>query len=301
MPKVNNKFEQTVVRKAKDIISKSLSMYKNELFVYLEQRFFLMAEDFTSLRTFVKKYSHRTGLKVLKVDKNIPDLGYKKEGDSGLDVVSTIDLEIKPKDRVIVPTGIRASVKKGYEIQVRPKSSLRQHLVILGTVDSNYRDEIGVDIFNPSSTESVFIKKYERVGQLVVAPVVDAVIKYVDDEKELGKSTRTGGFGSTNHIHWVTIKELNLEKDVLLNIKDTVEELNEDLPLIMEGFLTITNIKLNLNRISAKIELSQDVSFDIESNLISKDGKNYKLTMSSDKENGEFLYALIEVESNEDK
>lgn len=107
---------------------------------------------------------------------------------------------IKPGERVLIGTGLKATVKIGYEIQIRPRSglALKQGLTVLntpGTIDSDYRGEIGVIIINNSSVDR-FINFGDRIAQMVVQKVELLDIEVVDklpDNLERGE----GGFGHT--------------------------------------------------------------------------------------------------------
>jgi len=106
---------------------------------------------------------------------------------------------LHPRCRALLPTGIRVAIPIGYEIQVRPRSglALKRGLTVLntpGTIDADYRGEIGVIMFN-SSRKSVAIESYERIAQLVLTPVVKCKWELVD---ELPVTNRgDGGFNST--------------------------------------------------------------------------------------------------------
>lgn len=127
---------------------------------------------------------------------------YAYPSDSGFDLHSTEDLEIRPFGRILVPTGLKVSFEEGYEIQVRPKSGLaiKQGLTVLntpGTVDQGYTGEIQVIVFN-TNNHSVMIPKGMKIAQAVLCPVVNG--KYVNlqlvnqvEEKDRGNN----GFGST--------------------------------------------------------------------------------------------------------
>ncbi|MEM9486498.1 MAG: dUTP diphosphatase, partial [Cyanobacteria bacterium P01_F01_bin.116] len=104
-----------------------------------------------------------------------------------------------PQKRLAIPTGLAAEVPEGYEMQVRPKSSLalKHGVTVLntpGTVDAGYRGEIKVILINLGS--SVFeISRGQRIAQIVIAPIVRAEFTLVET---LGDSPRgEGGFGST--------------------------------------------------------------------------------------------------------
>jgi len=120
---------------------------------------------------------------------------------AGMDLYAELhaDLELQPGERSLVPTGIAIALPEGYEAQVRPRSGLAlKHGVTLvnapGTIDADYRGEIGVIVINHGS-EPFTIRSGERIAQLVVAPVTRAVLMEVD---ELDVTPRGGGgFGHT--------------------------------------------------------------------------------------------------------
>ena len=121
--------------------------------------------------------------------------------DSGLDLrartVSTIVLQAL--GGAVIPVGIAIEPPPGYEAQIRPRSGLSKQGVItaFGTVDNSYRGEIKVTLIN-TSMERVEIKPYERIAQLVIAPVMIPKIEYVDElsQTERGES----GHGSTGRL-----------------------------------------------------------------------------------------------------
>ncbi len=119
---------------------------------------------------------------------------------AGADLRAAIDkaIELKPGERSVVPTGIKCAIPEGYEGQVRPRSGLAaRHGVTLvnspGTIDSDYRGEIGVILINHGS-EAFEIQPGERLAQLVIAPVVRADFVLGTPEDSLRGA---GGFGST--------------------------------------------------------------------------------------------------------
>ena len=126
---------------------------------------------------------------------------YKTEGSSGLDLMAFIEKSIKlnPKESVLVPTGISIAIEKDLEIQIRPRSGLaaKSNISVLntpGTIDSDYRGEIKVILFNHSNNEFIINKK-DRIAQMVLAPIIKAEFEEVD---ELPDTIRgEGGFGST--------------------------------------------------------------------------------------------------------
>lgn len=103
-------------------------------------------------------------------------------------------------ERVLIGTGIQATVGPGYEIQIRPRSglALKQGLTVLntpGTIDEDYRDELGVIIVNLSRADQV-IRRGDRIAQMVVCPIITPEIEIVNSLPS-PNSNRDGGFGST--------------------------------------------------------------------------------------------------------
>ena len=126
---------------------------------------------------------------------------YKTQGSSGLDLMAFIEKSIKlnPKESVLVPTGISVAIAEDLEIQIRPRSGLaaKSNISVLntpGTIDSDYRGEIKVILFNHSNNEFIINNK-DRIAQMVLAPIIKAEFEEVD---ELPHTIRgEGGFGST--------------------------------------------------------------------------------------------------------
>lgn len=126
---------------------------------------------------------------------------YATPGAAGCDLRAAVSqsLTILPGGRVLVPTGLAVAIPEGYEGQVRMRSglALRHGLSLLngpGTIDSDYRGEIGVVLANLGA-EPVTIVRGERIAQLVLAPVARAKLETVE---ELPPTSRdAGGFGST--------------------------------------------------------------------------------------------------------
>ncbi|MCR5415104.1 MAG: dUTP diphosphatase [Kiritimatiellae bacterium] len=124
---------------------------------------------------------------------------YAHPGDAGMDVRSVADIAIEPGSRALVPTGLVFVLPPGWEAQVRPRSglALKHGVTVLntpGTVDSGYRGEIGVILFN-SSAETFRVSKGDRIAQIVVSPAVQAEICETDDLDATDRGA--GGFGST--------------------------------------------------------------------------------------------------------
>ncbi|WP_242305781.1 dUTP diphosphatase [Bacillus cereus group sp. BfR-BA-01451] len=128
---------------------------------------------------------------------------YAKPGDSGFDLVAAEDTIIWPGETKVVQTGLAFEIPPGYELQVRPRSGMTRNTklrVVLGTVDSGYRGEVGVLVDNTeipkaANMQAHVIEKGTRIAQGVIAPVVTAHFEEVD---ELSHSERgTNGYGST--------------------------------------------------------------------------------------------------------
>jgi dUTP pyrophosphatase len=126
---------------------------------------------------------------------------YETAHSAGLDLRAHLDqpLSLAPGARALIPTGLRLEIPAGYEAQVRPRSglALKRGLTVLnapGTIDADYRGDVGVILVNLSDTEQR-IEPGDRVAQLVFAPVTRVRWEEVG---KLGDSDRgTGGFGST--------------------------------------------------------------------------------------------------------
>ena len=126
---------------------------------------------------------------------------YKTEGSSGMDLVACIekDVNIKPGNKAVIPVGFALSVPKNFEIQIRPRSGLaaKNDITVLntpGTIDSDYRGEVKVILFNHG--KNIFkIEHGLRIAQMILCPVEKAEIIEVE---ELTDTLRgKGGFGST--------------------------------------------------------------------------------------------------------
>jgi dUTP pyrophosphatase len=126
---------------------------------------------------------------------------YETAASAGLDLRAHLDtaITLAPGARALVPTGLRLEIPAGYEGQVRPRSglALKQGLTVLnapGTIDADYRGDVGVILVNLSDEEQS-IEHGDRIAQLLFAPVTQARWEEVG---ELDESDRgTGGFGST--------------------------------------------------------------------------------------------------------
>ncbi len=142
----------------------------------------------------------------IKVKKLRPDVlmpQYSHPGDAGMDMYNMgDDIMLKPLTRALLPTGLKVAVPLGYELQVRPRSgmALKKGLTVLntpGTIDSGYRGEVGIIIYNSSGTEDALIKKGDRIAQIVLKKVEEIEWQEVEDLDDTSRSE--GGFGSTGH------------------------------------------------------------------------------------------------------
>jgi dUTP pyrophosphatase len=132
---------------------------------------------------------------------DLPLPAYATAGSAGLDLPAAVDGEqvLAPGERALVPTGFRIELPPGFEAQVRPRSGLAlRHGVVLpnapGTIDSDYRGELRVILWNTGS-EPFVVRRGDRVAQLVVAPVARAVLVPVAALAETPRGA--GGFGHT--------------------------------------------------------------------------------------------------------
>ena len=126
---------------------------------------------------------------------------YQSEHAAGMDLVAAIDreVEIAPGEVVAVPTGLRLEIPVGYEGQVRPRSGLAaKHAIGVpnapGTIDADYRGEVKVLLVNLGRSP-YRVQRGDRIGQLVIAPVVRAAIEVVASLTTTARGD--GGFGHT--------------------------------------------------------------------------------------------------------
>ena len=126
---------------------------------------------------------------------------YKTNGASGMDLMAFIEkpINLEPGKSCLVPTGLSVAFPKEFEIQIRPRSGLaaKNNISVLnapGTIDSDYRGEIKIILFNHGN-ENFVINNNDRVAQMVLTPIIKMELEEVN---ELPVSVRgVGGFGST--------------------------------------------------------------------------------------------------------
>ena len=138
---------------------------------------------------------------VKKIDPAVEIPAYKTAGSSGMDLMAFIDKPIKlaPNSSCLVPTGLTVAFSEEYEIQIRPRSGLaaKNNISVLntpGTIDSDYRGEIKIILFNHGNNDFVINNK-DRIAQMVLMPVNKIDLEEVE---VLPTTLRgKGGFGST--------------------------------------------------------------------------------------------------------
>jgi dUTP pyrophosphatase len=137
---------------------------------------------------------------VTRLDPEVPLPAYAHPGDAGCDLVTTVDVEVKPGERVVLPTGIALALPDGYAAFVHPRSGLAaNHGVGIvnspGTIDAGYRGEVKVILVNHDPSEPVRLRRLDRIAQLVVQKVEQV---HWQETMALPDSSRgEGGHGST--------------------------------------------------------------------------------------------------------
>ena len=138
---------------------------------------------------------------IKKLDPSVIIPTYKTKGASGMDLMAFIKQPIKiaPHSSCLVPTGISVAFSEEYEIQIRPRSGLavKNNISVLntpGTIDSDYRGEIKVILYNHGTKEFI-VNKNDRIAQMILMPVLKVNFEEVSDLPETVRGS--GGFGST--------------------------------------------------------------------------------------------------------
>ena len=131
---------------------------------------------------------------------NLP--AYKTKGASGMDLSAFLEkpINIKSNTSSVIPTGLSVAFSESYEIQIRPRSGLamKNNITVLntpGTIDSDYRGEIKVIIFNHGDVDFV-INNGDRIAQMILSPTIKIDLEIVNDLPETIRGE--GGFGSTD-------------------------------------------------------------------------------------------------------
>ena len=138
-------------------------------------------------------------IKKLNPDVELPV--YKTKGASGMDLVAFIEepIKIAPNSSYLVPTGLSMAFSGDYEVQIRPRSGLaaKNSITVLntpGTIDSDYRGEIKIILFNHGK-EDFIINNKDRVAQMILTPVIKMKLEETDNLPDTIRGE--GGFGST--------------------------------------------------------------------------------------------------------
>jgi dUTP pyrophosphatase len=134
------------------------------------------------------------------LDPGLPLPAYAHPGDAGADLVAAEEVQLAPGERKQVRTGIAIALPEGYVGLVHPRSGLAVRLGVTvlnapGTVDAGYRGEILVNLINHDPVTPVVITRGDRIAQLIVQRVEQAVFRPVDELPETARGT--GGHGST--------------------------------------------------------------------------------------------------------
>ena len=126
---------------------------------------------------------------------------YKTDGASGVDLMALLNepINLKPNSSCLVPTGLAVAFSSDFEIQIRPRSGLaaKNNISVLntpGTIDSDYRGEIKVILFNHGK-DDFLINNKDRIAQMILTPVIKIDFEETDDLPETVRGE--GGFGST--------------------------------------------------------------------------------------------------------
>ena len=186
----------------------------------------IMSDIFNSIVDFNDELTSSILIPIEFCNKNARMPIYAHETDAGLDIYSTEDINIRPGETILIKTGLKVAIPVGYELQVRPKSgiSLKTKLRVAntpGTIDSGYRDEIGIIIENIEQPiqdisyhfdnnnkividsilhgKTYSIEKGQKIAQLVLNKISKANFILVDTVNKI-EGDRGGGFGSTGLI-----------------------------------------------------------------------------------------------------
>ena len=138
---------------------------------------------------------------IKKTNKEVITPKYKTDGSSGVDLSAFLDKEvvIKPNSSDLIPTGLQVAIPEEFEIQIRPRSGLaaKESIGVLnspGTIDSDYRGELKIILFNHSNKDFI-INNGDRIAQMVLVPILKMEFEEVDSLPDTVRGR--GGFGST--------------------------------------------------------------------------------------------------------
>ena len=158
-----------------------------------------------------------TEILIKRLSKNISLPKYETDGSSGMDLAANIEnkIEIAPGKSAIIPTGLSISIPKNFEIQIRPRSGLaaKNQISVLntpGTIDSDYRGEIKVILFNHGDKDFT-VNNDDRIAQMILMPILKVDFETVEALPETIRGS--GGFGSTGK--WKILYQNETSRDTL--------------------------------------------------------------------------------------
>ena len=138
---------------------------------------------------------------VKKINSKVKLPSYKTDGSSGMDLMAFLDkpISILPQQSRLIPTGLFIAIPDNTEVQIRPRSGLavKNNISVLntpGTIDSDYRGELKVILYNYGNEEFI-VKNEDRIAQMILMPIIKASLEEVDNLPETIRGE--GGFGST--------------------------------------------------------------------------------------------------------
>ena len=138
---------------------------------------------------------------VKKLNSRVKLPSYKTKGSSGMDLMAFLNepVSINPQTSKLIPTGISIAIPENTEVQIRPRSGLaaKNNISILntpGTIDSDYRGELKVILYNHGDREFI-VNNGDRIAQMVLVPIIKATFEEVENLPETIRGE--GGFGST--------------------------------------------------------------------------------------------------------
>ena len=138
---------------------------------------------------------------IKKLDPSVEIPTYKTKGASGMDLMAFLNDPIKlaPRSSCLVPTGLSVAFSEKFEIQIRPRSGLaaKNNISVLntpGTIDSDYRGEIKIILFNHGTSEFIINNK-DRIAQMILTPVIKINLEETENLPDTVRGE--GGFGST--------------------------------------------------------------------------------------------------------
>ena len=138
---------------------------------------------------------------IKKTNKKVITPKYKTDGSSGVDLSAFLEKKvvIKPNSSELIPTGLQVAIPEEFEIQIRPRSGLaaKESIGVLnspGTIDSDYRGELKIILFNHSNKDFI-INNGDRIAQMVLVPILKMEFEEVDSLPDTVRGQ--GGFGST--------------------------------------------------------------------------------------------------------